>query len=130
MLLRTKEFEETWIDFLKSWPRIKYAKGDGPMAQMYAKAISVEPPDAAVEKYPRHKKLQLLAALCRELQFATGDGPFFLSVRTAGRLLKVTPMTVSRWLFLLQSDGILKLDSKGGTAQSVRKASRFRYIAN
>jgi hypothetical protein len=128
--IRTKEFEETWIDFLKAWPRIRHKKGEEPMAQIFERAIQLEPPQIAVEKYPEHGKLKILASLCRELQRAAGSGPFFLSARTAARLLHVSPITASRWFFLLQSDGILELVSRGGTAETVREASRYRYIAN
>ena len=127
--IRTKEFEETWIDFLKAWPRIKYAKGKEPMSKTFEKAIQLELPKIAMKKYPNNSKLKILVSLCRELQRAAGNGPFFLSVRTAGSLLKVSPMQVSRWFFLLQSDGILELVSKGGTAETVRQASRYRYVA-
>ena len=128
--IRTKEFEETWIDFLKAWPRIKYAKGQEPMTQIFEKAIQLDPPSIAVEKYPGNSKLTILTSLCRELQRAAGENPFFLSARTAGRLLNVSPMQASRWFFLLQSDGILKLVSKGGTTETVRQASRYRYVAS
>ena len=127
--IRTKDFEGTWIDFLKGWPRIKYAKGQEPMAQIFEKAIQLEPPQVAVEKYPDNSKLKILVSLCRELQRAAGENPFFLSVRTAGKLLNVSAMEGSRCLFLLVSDEILKVIAKGGTAENPRKATRFRYIA-
>ncbi len=128
--IRTQEFEETWIDFLKAWPNVKYPKGEEPMAQIFERAIQLEPPKIAAEKYPDHSKLKILVSLCRELQLAAGNNPFYLSARTAGRLLNITPMTANRWLFLLQSDGILALISKGGTAETARQASRYRYVAN
>jgi hypothetical protein len=128
--IETKEFEETWIDFLKGWHKAKWKIGESPMAQIFEKAIHLEPPKIAVKKYPDHSKLKILVSLCRELQRAAGSQPFFLTVRTGARLLKVDPMTISRWLFLLESDEILKLVSKGGTAKTVREASRYRYIAN
>ncbi len=86
--IRTKEFEETWIDFLKAWPRIRYKTGEEPMAQIFERAVKLEPPRIAIEKYPTNPNLQLLVSLCRELQLAAGDEPFYLSVRTAGRLLE------------------------------------------
>lgn len=128
--IRTKEFEETWIDFLKAWPGIKYAKGEEPMAKIFERAIRLEPPKIAVEKYPDHGKLKILVSLCRELQRAAGSEPFFLSARVAGKLLEVSPTQANRWLFLLLSDGILTLVSKGGTADTVRQASRYKYVAN
>jgi hypothetical protein len=124
-VIQTKPFEETWIDFLRAWPRVKWAKGEGPMAQVFEKAKSGNIPNRA-RRYEQ-EGLQLLVAVCRELQRATGDAPFFLSARTAGRLLGVTPTHAWRWLFLLQHDRILELVSRGGP--KTMKASRYRYLA-
>jgi len=126
--IKTKDFEETWIDFLQAWPKIKFKKGEGPMAQIFSRAFQVEPPKVALDKYPTNPQLQLLAALCRELQTAAGDGPFFLGTRTAGRLLGVDHWKAWRWLFLLQTEGVIREVTKGGTAENPRKASRYRYI--
>jgi len=128
--IRTKEFEETWIDFLKAWPKIKYSKGKEPIMQIFERAIQFEPPKIADEKYPNHTKLKILVSLCKELQRAAGQNPFFLSVRTAGKLLNISPMQASRWFFLLESDGILRVVSKGGTPETVRQATRYRYVEN
>jgi len=126
----TKEFEETWIDFLKGWPKIRYKIGEEPMAQIFQKAVQFEPPRVAVEKYPSNDRLQLLTSLCRELQRAAGDGPFFLSCRTAARLMQASAMQVSRWFFLLEEDRILTVVAKGGTRENPRRATRFRYIGD
>ena len=128
--IRTKEFEETWIDFLKAWPNIKHKIGDEPMAQIFEAVIQLEPPEIAVEKYPDNSKLKIFVSLCRELQRAAGNNPFYLATRTAGKLLKISPMQASRWFYLLETDNILKVVAKGGTAENPRKASRYRYIAN
>lgn len=133
--IRTKDFEETWIDFLKGWPEIKCKIGENPMAKIFEKAIQLEPPKIAVEKYPENKKLQFLASLCRELQRAAGDNPFFLACRTASRLLSgksqpVSSMAISRWLFLLKDDGIITVVVPGGTKENPRKATRYRYIGD
>ncbi len=121
----TEPFEETWIDFLRGWPRVKYAKGSGPMAQLFAKAVEAESPQVA-ERYEQ-PQLKLLLSLCRELQRAAGDGPFYLSVRTAARLLAVDPSTAWRWLFLLEHDRILDVVTRGDRKEW--RASRFRYVA-
>jgi hypothetical protein len=128
--IETKEFEETWIDFLKAWPKIKHKIGDEPMAKIFDKAIRLEPPQIAVEKYPDNSNLKLLVSLCRELQRAAGENPFFLDVRTAAKLLNSYPMQISRWFFLLETDGILKVISKGKMTRSGGIATRFKYIAN
>ncbi|MDP6546307.1 MAG: hypothetical protein QGH60_20195 [Phycisphaerae bacterium] len=72
--------------------------------------------------------VRVLVALCRELQLLIGNDPFFLSTRTAGRLLGVDHTTAWRWLFLLETDGWIKTVEKGGTAKNPRKATRYRYV--
>jgi len=124
-VIGTKPFEETWINFLRAWPRVKHPKGTGPMAQIFARAVKATIPQVA-ERYEQ-PQLRLLVSLCRELQRAAGDSPFFLAVRTAGRLLGVDTSTAWRWLFLLEQDGILMVEVRGD--QRTRKATRYRYIA-
>jgi hypothetical protein len=125
-VIGTKPFEETWIDFLKGWPRVKFPKGRHPIAEALANAIAAELPEAAIvyEQEP----LRLLVSLCRELQRAAGDSFFFLSCRTAARFLGVHFKTTNRWLFLLVEEEVLALVSRG-TASTMR-ASRYRYIAD
>ncbi len=95
------------------------------MVAIFAKATEADMPEAA--RQYEQRPLQVLVALCRELQRATGEGPFYLSCRTAGRLLEVDHTTASRWLFLLVSDRVLEEVSKG--SQATHKASRYRYLA-
>jgi hypothetical protein len=128
--IETKEFEETWIDFLKGWDKIKWKIGENPMTQIFEKVMRSKPPRIAIEKYPDNSNLKKLVSLCRELQQASGDNPFFLSARTTGKLFNVAPMTASRWFFLLETDGILKVVSRGKLTQTRGIATRFRYIAN
>lgn len=127
--INTKEFLETWIDFLQAWPKIKYLVGDEPIMKAFDRATTLDPPKIALEKYPDSKPLQVLSALCRELQAASGNNPFFLSTRTAGRLLGISHTHAARWLFLLEVDGIIETVCKGGTVETARKATRFKYIA-
>lgn len=119
----TKPFEETWIDFLKAWPNVQFPKGAEPMAAVFERACSAGLP-AVAEQYEQ-SPLQLLVAVCRELQRGAGDGPFYLSCRTAGQLVEVDHATANRWLFLLVSDQVLELVEKG--SRDRRRASRYRY---
>lgn len=121
--ISTKPFEETWIDFIKAWPNVRFPKGSEPMAIVFERACSDGLPDAA-ERYEQ-SALQLLVAICRELQRAAGDGPFYLACRTAGQLVEVDHVTANRWLFLLVADDVLELVERGG--RSTRRASRYRY---
>jgi hypothetical protein len=125
-LIATEPFEETWIDFLHAWPRVKYAKGDEPMVVILEKAKQQPLPQAA-SKYEQ-PQLRLLVALCRQLQAASGQQPFFLSCRTAARLLDVDHVKAWRWLFLLVHRGDLEEVEKGKRGK--RRASRYRYLGD
>lgn len=125
-VITTKYFADTWADFVHGWPRVKHPKGSEPMSLILAAAQSRDLPTIA-QQYD-HPQLQVLVALCCELQRATGDGPFYLAVRTVGRLFDIDPGTASRWLGLLRHDRILEEVEKG--SQKTRRASRFRYLPN
>lgn len=122
-VIGTEPFEETWIDFLKAWPRVKFPKGNHIMDRILCEARANPTPLAADRYEP--VKLRLLVCLCRVLQNRTGNQAFFLSCRTAGRLLEVSHMQANRWLFLLEHDGILSVVERG--TQSPQRATRYRY---
>ena len=124
-LIDTEPFEESWIDFLQAWPKVKFPKGSEPMTAIFQRATEAPLPEIA-KKYDI-QGLRLLVALCRELQQAAGQDPFFLACRTAGKLLGVSHIQANRWLFLLAYDGIIELVERG--EQSKRRASRYRYVA-
>lgn len=128
--IRTKEFEETKIDFLIAWPKIKNKIGEEPMSKIVHKAFSSSPPKIAVEKYPDNPQLQIFVSLCRELQRQDKSNTFYVSCRKAAEYLHTSPMTISRWFFLLESDGIVKTIEKGGTTRNPRNASRYKYLGN
>lgn len=123
-VIGTKPFEETWIDFLRAWPKVKFPKGAEPIARLFAAASQMPLPAGALEY--EQPAVRLLVALCREIQRSAGEQPFYLSCRTAGRMLKVDHSTAARWLFLLVQDGVLVEVSKG--SQSTKRASRYRYV--
>lgn len=126
--IRTQDFEETWIDFLKAWPKIRWKIGDSPMSDTFERAKGLPVPELAA--HYDNPKLRLLVAWCKLLQERTGEGGFFLSVRTAGKYLDVEPMTANRWLFLLEQDRVLEVVEKGKLTRAGGIATRFRYIAN
>lgn len=123
-VIATQAFEETWIDFLRAWPRVKFPKGNEPIMALFAKVKESELPGVAMQY--EQEPVRLLVALCRELQRAAGGNPFYLSCRTAGRLLDVDHTTAARWLFLLVSDEVLIEVEKG--SQQGRRASRYKYV--
>jgi hypothetical protein len=126
--VESKAFTETWVDFVVAWPKIKYPIGQGVIEAAFQRAVASEPPRKAAELYSE-KHILLLASLCRELQHAAGDRPFFLDCRTAGRKIGVHPGTAWRLLAVLfVADGILSAGEKGSKA--AKKANEYRYIAD
>jgi len=97
------------------------------------KAAQTEPlpPEAsAIYDPPMSEKMQMLVALCYQLQRIQADRPFFLACRDAGSLLEVPFTTVHCWLQILaESDGpycILKKVSTG--SQPARRANEYSYL--
>lgn len=130
-LIGTEPFEETWIDFLKAWPKVKFPKGANPMCEVLASVLQ-QPLPACAARYEQ-AELQRLVGLCAELQRMWGAQPFFLGCRTAAEALGLLdangqPHYVKtwRWLFLLVKEGILTEVEKGNN--KCRRASRFRYL--
>lgn len=129
--ISTKGFEDTWTDFLYGWARVKYPAGQGQLQTIVASIPPLVtddrlPPAAKAYESP---ELRRLVILCRELQAAAGDEPFFLSGRTATQLLGLDQAErgrVGRWLAtLLVHDGILSITTQG----TEHKATRYRYVA-
>jgi len=96
-------------------------------------AVQIEPlPDEATAEYdfPMPNGMKALVALCRQLQLAQGDEPFFLSQREAGKLLETPNRTVGYWLEILaREDGpfrLLRKVSSGSHAE--RKANEYRFL--
>ena len=124
-LILTEAFEETWIDFLYAWPKVRFPKGANPMIAILERAQKAPPPSAAA-KY-EGASLRLLVCLCRELQRESGEQPFFLSCRTAAKLLpECDHVKASRWLALLRHDNVLHEVEKGNPRRQL--ASRYRYL--
>lgn len=122
-VIGTKPFDDTWAEFIYGWSRVKWPKGSGPMADILAKTDAAPLPEVAM-KYECPMTHRLIK-LCRELQRASGDGPFFLSCRTAADLLDMGhPMTAHRRLYLLEFDDIIRTVEPGTRT----RATRYRYI--
>lgn len=120
--IETHPFEETWIDFLRGWPRVNFPLGEEPMTEIFARAV--ENADSGFSYQMRG--IRVLASLCRELQRCSENEPFFLSCRKAGELLGVDHTTANRWFFLLENDKVIETTAKG--TRENRKANRYRFL--
>ena len=80
----------------------------------------------ALEKLARYKddKLSLIANICAELQVLSGADPFFLAVRTAGRLVGIDKMSAQRRLRILKRGKIIEVVEPG----TRKRATRWRYL--
>lgn len=122
--IATKPLEETIWDFAESWDKVRFPADARPVAMCFAEAVKAPTPKCA-EHY-EHPKIRLLVALCRELQRAAGDAPFFLACRTAAKLLEYNHVDVAAWLRGLRRDKVLELvDKRSGGGG--RRAYRYRY---
>jgi hypothetical protein len=131
--ISTQPFEETMIDFIHAWPKIRFPRGSEPMALILERVKTAPLPVAAL-RYEQGE-LRLLVSLCRELQRESGRSPFYLACRTAAMSLRVTnskgdPDHVKtwRWLCLLVAHKVLEEVEKGDRLK--RRASRYRYMAD
>jgi Bifunctional DNA primase/polymerase, N-terminal len=123
-VIRTKPFEETWLEFAEAWPRVKFPAGRGPLEVLWSRALAEAPPPAALGY--GLEGIRRLVALCSQLQRHAGQGTFFLACRTAGSLLNVVHTTAWRWLRLLEIEGVLRRVTTG--SKVTRRANEYRYL--
>ena len=117
--IQTKSWIESWSDFLEGWDKVRFAKGEGAMSQVVARARKRVHPIRSIDD-----KYKLLIEVCRELQLVAGENPFFLDCRTAAGSVGVAPITVSRWLQHLVRVGTLRQVSVGKRG----RASEFFFV--
>lgn len=121
----TKDFLETWADFVYGWDRVRYAAGQEPIYAMFKKAIALPAPSIA-EKYDSLPMRQLVQ-LCYFLQEQEGSGGVFrLDCRTAGSLIGVSHKQANKYLNLLKREKVLETVSVGTPG----RASRYRFVAD
>jgi len=122
-VIRTKEFTETWSDFIHAWSRARVPLGQDVLSVAWTQSRISPPPDVATQ-YDVEPVRQLVC-LCTVLAQSSPDGRFFLSSHAAARLVNVKPMQVSRWMTMLIADGLLEKTQAGNE----RRATRYRWTA-
>ena len=121
--------------YLTKWlgncERRKFADDETALTAAWRAAQSEPLPPEALADYapPMHEKMQLLVALCFQLQLYHGADPFFLGSRDAEPLLETPQRTVAYWLESpAAEDGpfrILKKVSVGSFA--TRRTNEWHY---
>jgi Bifunctional DNA primase/polymerase, N-terminal len=120
--IRTKDFGESWTDFVVAWERVKRPQG----ASLYAAVAAAESVILSGHAATYDGHLFRLARLCAALQAQSGDRPFPLSCRIAADYLHTSPVHASRLFKTLAFDGALQLVRKG--TKKSGKASEWRFI--
>lgn len=119
----TKNFSETWADFRRGWAAIKVPYGQGIESIVDGIDFGIPIPQTFLDLGYGTIEFKLLL-ICRQLQLVNGDAPFFLSARTAEKLINYHFTGAAKMLDALVSDKFLELITKGKTP----KASRYKYI--
>jgi hypothetical protein len=119
-----EDFATFWAAFAKDWKRVKYVAGQRPIDQAFRKALKRKVPARVKKLYKDDPTMHRLALLCAQLQEEAGAEPFYLTCRTAGRLLGIHFVKANDRLRMLVTDKILKLEERG----QPRRASRYHYL--
>jgi hypothetical protein len=82
------------------------------------------PAPGAAAKF-KSPKVRSLVCLCWQLQQLAGDKEFFLSCRSAAKLLEVSHVQTARFLRLLARKGVLKVVEAG--SPNTNRATRYRF---
>jgi len=122
-VIRTKEFSETWRDFVIAWERIRDLDFGPGLDAVLKSADCIQIPEAA--GHHDDPKVLRLIQICAALQATAGDKPFFLSCRKVGTLLGVKKSKANEMLRMLQLEEILVLVRKGD--KNTMRANEWRY---
>lgn len=122
-IIGTAEFSESWGDFVRGWHAVRSPYGAvlNPILEKIDMAAEI-PESIAALGYGA--KAWRLVQICEALQREAGDGPFFLSARTAGELIDCHFTDASSMLAAFVADGALELVKRGAG----KVASRYRYV--
>lgn len=122
----TKEFDETWCDFVRAWPIAEVPLFADTVGDAHALAVR----QAAESRLPacanqyESASVRLLVGLCANLAALRRNRLFFLSSHDVGDRLGVQPAKAWRYLNMLRVDGVIALVRRGNP----RVANRYRWI--
>lgn len=119
--IRTKHFEESWIDFRVAWVNVTQPYGqtlDKILANLPA------PPASLIQPHYGQHIIQLIQ-ICTALQMHFGSAPFFLSCREASNRLGVSHTHANSLLRVLTMDGVISVVKKGEGLNATRYRLRL-----
>ncbi|TXH53889.1 MAG: hypothetical protein E6Q97_12110 [Desulfurellales bacterium] len=122
--IRTKGFQKSFEDFAEQWEYRRVPEGVSLLQRCMERAMLSPPPKRSDGT---GKEVQLLAGICRELQKANPEQPFFLSQEALEKITGISQSGVSRKLKILCSLRILSKVSEHDHAR--RRCASYRYVA-
>lgn len=122
-IIGTKDWDESWSDFLHAWDNVKTPFGESMQAALETARKSPVPSCAV---HFEAEPTRLLVRLCRELQRRNNGNPFFLDCRNAGEAIGTNKDSAMKRLRLLVKTGVLIRIKKGHTG----RASEYLYTGD
>jgi len=119
----SKEFTTSWYDFRRGFDSVRYPAGTTIKEIIGVIDMESELP-AGIANLGYGEKGLHLVRICRRLQEQASGAPFFISSRQAGELIGSHFTDAAKMLWVLKSDGVIELISRGAG----KKASRYRYL--
>lgn len=123
-----KTSAEYRADYLRKFHKVRVVPGQNDTLNSAIKAALLEAPPEIPGATDAPPDWRLVAAVCRELQRTAGVAPFFLSARSAAKIVgAIYPMIGQRILDAFVDFGVLKRH-RIGDARPGGKASEFKYL--
>lgn len=117
-------FDYCWAEFLYCWEKVIHHQHN---SETLTSAILNAQTSYKSVPETRHfddKKIQILVAVCHELQKMKGKEPFWLSIKDVSKILGKSPTTASHVLQMLVHEDILKVVKK----HTPNKATRYHFL--
>lgn len=122
-IIETKEFEETWADFMRGWDKVKTPYGET-MDGIIEASKNISLPDYLAEM-EYSQRAESLIRVCIAAQRHHGEDPFFLPSRVAGEVLDVHYTVAAKMLKALVLDGVIEVVEEGKMGRGARYRLRI-----
>jgi len=126
-IIRTKDFEPTWFDFVAAWGRVKFPSGSGVLGQAVMTARQRIDEGRGIKQADfESDSIKLLLEVLFELALQSPDGTFFMSSRKAGSIIGYSRETARNILSVFCDRGYIE---KVQTDRNQREAQTYKWTA-
>jgi hypothetical protein len=125
-MIGTEPFEITWLEFRRAWQKVKHPAGSGELGQAIQAARERLASGQSVHQADfESDEVRLLLETCLVLSDAGMDGTFFLSCRSAGKIIGQSQQTGAAMLQSFCEFGYLDVVCKGSAKG--RQSTVYRW---